>query len=122
MSCELKRLRSEDPTAASKVIFRVAQINTNLHFAALGGTTRAPAPAQAQAQAHTPEPVQAGDVTALTAAPPPLAALPMAERPKVLGRKRKQMDTPVPAAAQTTGAREPVRRRPFAQLQVTAGM
>ena len=122
MSCELKRLRSEDPTAASKVIFRVAQINTNLHFAALGGTTRAPAPAQAQAQAHTPEPVQAGDVTALTAAPPPLAALPMAERPKVLGRKRKQMDTPVPAAAQTTGAREPVRRRPFAPVQVTAGM
>ena len=126
MSRELKRLRSEDPTATSKVIFRVAQINTNLHFAALGGTeqgaTRAPAPAQAQAQAqaHTPVTVQAGDVTALTAAPPPLAALPKAERPKISDRKRKQLGTPVPAAAQTTGARVPVRRRPLAPVQVTA--
>jgi pyruvate/2-oxoacid:ferredoxin oxidoreductase alpha subunit len=76
---------------------------------------------EAQAQAHTPVPVQAGDVTALTAAPPPLVALPMAERPKVSGRKRKQLDTPVPAAAQTTGARPPVRRRPLAAVQVTAG-
>ena len=108
------------------MIFRVAQINTNLHFAALGGTeqgaTRAPAPAQAQAQAqaHTPVTVQAGDVTALTAAPPPLAALPKAERPKISDRKRKQLGTPVPAAAQTTGARVPVRRRPLAPVQVTA--
>ena len=117
MSRELKRLRSEDPTAASKVIFRVAQINTNLHFA-----TRAPAQAQAEAQARTPVPAQAADVTALTAVPPPLVALPMAERPKIVDRKRKKPETP--AAAQTTGAREPVRRRPLAavQLQVTVGL
>ena len=84
--------------------------------------TRAPAQAQAEAQARTPVPAQAADVTALTAVPPPLVALPMAERSKIVDRKRKKPETP--AAAQTTGAREPVRRRPLAavHVQVTAGL
>ena len=84
-------------TAASKVIFRVAQCNTRTHFAALLATEQGEvARAACNAGAGT-GPVQAPDVTTLTAAPPPLATLP------IVGRNRKQPLAGTPR--HTTGAR-----------------